>query len=105
MGFSLSMFDPTSRNSAFGGFVRQGLAAVPGGSQALSAVDAFNRARRPTDRSGTTDRGGGAAPAGSAPSLGSRWSSFATKPLVVVGAGVAVVAVVALLAVRLFRRR
>ena len=66
MAFSLSFLDPTSSRAPLGGFVRQGLSALPGGSTALGIVDATN-ARRVTDRSATTDRGAAPPPSGSAP--------------------------------------
>ncbi len=78
-----SQFDPTSGSSAFGGIVRQGIAAVPGGSTALGVVDAYNG--KPTNRAAPTDRSGVTA-SGAAISSTPWYARTAT----VVGAGVAV---------------
>ena len=81
-----SQFDPTSSSSAFGGIVRTGINAVPGGSAALGAVDSFNASRSATNRGAPTDRSGVALPAAEAP-----WYA---RTATVVGAGVAVVLLV-----------
>jgi hypothetical protein len=94
MASFLSLFDPTSSRSPFGGTVRSAIEAVPGGATALGIAEQTGRAQ--TNRSGTTARGGAAT---AAPAVASPWY---TRPVVIVGA---LVAVVALVGVLLFRRR
>ena len=91
----LKALDFTNPNAALGGVTRQAIGSVRGGSQVLGAIDSFNEARRPTDRSGS-----GGAP-DEAPASGG-WRALLTGPTVIIGAGlVAALAVVFLV----FRRK
>lgn len=95
MSFDLSALDPTAASSPFGGLVRDGLNALPGGSRVLGAVDSYNSRRAPTDRTGavsSSDRNAAAAP-------------WYRKPVVLIGAGVAVLGLVVVVLVTVFRRR
>lgn len=78
----LSQLDPTSRTSAFGGVVRDAINKVPGGADALAAVDKYNARARVTDRGGPS-RGPGVTSEAERAGLAVPWWK---RPVVIVGA-------------------
>lgn len=86
----LSMFDPTTSRSALGGITRSAIGALPGGQTALGVTD-----RLAASRQTTTSRAGATGAATLTP--GAAFVPWYRKPVVLIGAAVAVVGLVVLL--------